>query len=108
MGSISFAVPAAALAIALLAPMAEANHFSDYAWRYRPLVISVATPRSVDLEHQRKELSPFRAGMRERDLVVIEIIGNEVRTVLGQPTRATAQESCRTLEQSRLRTTEER
>ena len=55
----------------------------EYTRRFRPLLIFSPCDDGLELEKQRAELNSSIDGLRERDLVLIEIVGDRVDTVLG-------------------------
>ena len=57
----------------------------DYAWSHRPLVVFAASEDAHELAEQRKRLQGAEAALKDRDMVVIEVIGREAGTVDGQP-----------------------
>lgn len=56
----------------------------DYAWSHRPLVVFASAGDTPELERQRDLLRAARAGLIERDMVVIEVIGRERGRVDGK------------------------
>jgi len=57
-----------------------------YAWHYRPLVIFAPTGDRAALEEQRAKLYGNEKEMEERDMVWVEVIGDNVRYVLSPQT----------------------
>ncbi|MEM6463765.1 MAG: DUF4174 domain-containing protein [Pseudomonadota bacterium] len=64
-----------------------ANQIDDWAWKYRPLIIVAPDDANEDLADQRDILSRLEPQLRDRDMVVIEVIGKRVVTVLGPDTK---------------------
>ncbi|SFI03388.1 DUF4174 domain-containing protein [Methylobacterium brachiatum] len=65
---------------------AMAGPLDTYRWRSRVLVLSAPDPADADLRAQRAALGPMRGGVAERDLVVVEAIGDtpEARALRAQ------------------------
>ena len=67
------------LGLAMLAPGAHAgaeNPLDAYRWRARVLVLSAPEAGDVRLKAQRAALASARRGAAERDLVVLEAVGD--------------------------------
>jgi len=71
--------------LAGLAVGANAADFGDIAWSYRPLLIYARDAQDPRLAEQHRQLDGQEAGLLDRDMVVIEVIGDEVRSVFGPP-----------------------
>ena len=67
-----------------IALQAKAQPLKRYNWTNRPLLIFAARETSSFLAHQRRIIDASIAGFRDRDMVVIEIVGNSIRSRLGQ------------------------
>jgi hypothetical protein len=89
-GPRSFAAAAAATLLLPVPDVAEAASLRAYLWKNRPLLIFAPAPISDHLERQRSIVAANRNGMLERDMVVIEIVGGRVRTILGASTSMSA------------------
>ncbi|MHC2104698.1 DUF4174 domain-containing protein [Methylobacterium sp. CM6246] len=61
---------------ALTAGAATAGPLDAYRWRSRVLVLSAPDPDDAALRAQRAALGPMRGGAAERDLVVLEAVGD--------------------------------
>ena len=63
-----------------------AGPLDAYRWRSRVLVLSAPDPADADLRAQRAALGPMRGGVAERDLVVVEAVGDtpEARALRAQ------------------------
>ena len=61
---------------ALTAGAATAGPLDAYRWRSRVLVLSAPDSDDPDLRAQRAALGPMRGGAAERDLVVLEAVGD--------------------------------
>ena len=61
---------------ALTAGATMAGPLDAYRWRSRVLVLSAPDPDDPDLRAQRAALGPMRGGAAERDLVVLEAVGD--------------------------------
>jgi len=61
---------------ALTAGAATAGPLDAYRWRSRVLVLSAPDAADADLRAQRVALASLRSGAAERDLVVLEAIGD--------------------------------
>jgi hypothetical protein len=78
-------------ALAALATAAAAGtSLEALRWRSRVLVVSAPTAGDAGLKAQRAALGPVRGGLAERDLVVLEAVGDTpdalaLRTELGLP-----------------------
>ncbi|MCJ2056482.1 DUF4174 domain-containing protein [Methylobacterium sp. J-048] len=75
---------------ALTAGAAMAGSLDAYRWRSRVLVLSAPDSADPDLRAQRAALGPMRGAAAERDLVVLEAIGDgaearRLRTHLSLP-----------------------
>lgn len=62
----------------------------DYRWRFRPVLMSAPSDRDGLLLQQREAFSTALDGLRERDIVLIEIVGEDVATVIGPDCPAAA------------------
>ena len=71
---------------ALAAGAAMAGPLDAYRWRSRVLVLSAPDAADADLRAQRAALDPMRGGVTERDLVVLEAVGDtaEARALRAQ------------------------
>jgi hypothetical protein len=56
----------------------SANPLSTYQWKQRPLLVFTATENDERLTRLRKALSERRCDVAERDMVVIEVPGEEL------------------------------
>ncbi|MFW6335969.1 MAG: DUF4174 domain-containing protein [Phycisphaeraceae bacterium] len=57
----------------------------DYAWSHRPLVVFAPTGDAPELVEQRNRLRDEQTGLKDRDMVVIEVIGREAGSVDDKP-----------------------
>ena len=64
----------------------------EYAWRFRPLLIFAPSDDAPDLLWQRAALGASSDGMLERDIAVIEIVGDQIETLAGPECRNAAAE----------------
>ena len=71
----------AAIAMTLATP--PANAMSGYRWKYRPVVVLAGAGGDAALAEQRRMFAANRAGLAERDIVVVWVTGNNVRAELG-------------------------
>lgn len=71
----------AGIAPMLVAP--DASALSNYRWTYRPVVVIAGTGGEAALAEQRRLFAANRSGLAERQIVVIWVTGNEVRSELG-------------------------
>lgn len=55
----------------------SANPLSAYHWKQRPLLVFAATENDDRLESLRRALSERRCDLAERDMIVIEVLGEE-------------------------------
>lgn len=82
--SVAFAAPALTVTSADAAPLRQ------FMWKYRPLVVFAPTSSNQELIRQRTIVSGNVTGLRERNIVVVEVIGSSVRSRLGPLSSATA------------------
>ncbi len=68
---------------ALLAGPFTAGAMSTYTWKKRPLVVIAPDEQSADLASQRAIVTAARGGFAERDMVVVYIVGENVKADLG-------------------------
>ena len=68
----------------------EAQPLARYSWKNRLLVIFSPNATVPALARQRRIVNASRAGFRERDMVVIEVVGDTVRSRLGPAPGASA------------------
>lgn len=59
-------------------------------WQNRPLLIFAANAGDPELARQRAIVARHRTGLQERDMVVFEIVGDQVRAVIGAAPAASA------------------
>ncbi len=71
---------ATAIAVVLAAPPAKA--MSGYRWKYRPVVVLAGADDGAAHAEQRRVFAANHAGLAERDIVVIWVIGDKVRAEL--------------------------
>ena len=57
---------------------ASPGSISSMKWEKRVLVVSAADPSDAMLDAQRRILAEWKAGAGERDLVVVELLGDKV------------------------------
>ncbi len=72
----------AALAVTIMA-VKHAGALDQYAWTHRPLIVYAPASDAPELLEQRSMLSTVRDDIRERDIVLIEVIGHLAQTVVG-------------------------
>jgi hypothetical protein len=89
-GGYSFCALMLAAGSFLLASHAEA--MTRYLWEKRPLIIFAPTGDTAVLQRQRALLGAALPQMRKRDMVVIYVIGNDVRAILGDVPDLTSQQ----------------
>ena len=70
-------------AIAMSFTMASADAMSAYHWKNRPVVVFAGQGGESSLAEQRRIFAASRAGLAERDVVVVWVTGNSVRADLG-------------------------
>ena len=76
---------------AATAPLAaSAQPLKSVRWKNRPLLIFAPSPNHPTLAKQRAVVRQIRAGLVERDMIVVEIVGNSLRTVVGRSPSASA------------------
>lgn len=62
---------------------ANADAWEDYAWKSRVLVVYAPSDEVPEMAAQRMLLSGDTDAMLERDLVLIEVVGDDIKAVLG-------------------------
>jgi hypothetical protein len=62
----------------------------EYRWLFRPVVVSVPSDRDAPLARQREAFTASFEGLGERHIVLIEIVGEGVTTVIGPECKWTA------------------
>jgi len=62
---------------------ANADVWEDYAWKSRVLIVYAPDDDAPELAGQRTLLSGDTDAMRERDLVLIEVVGDAIKAVPG-------------------------
>jgi len=70
--------------IALGAPISADAGMGKYRWKNRPLVVFAASSDDTRYRQQMGIVSRGRAGLRDRDMVVIRVVGDRVSTLLGR------------------------
>ena len=73
----------AGLAATAAAFPAKAASWTDLAWDHRPIVVSAPSASSPDMKRQRAAWAGRSQALLERDIVLIEIIGSETKTIVG-------------------------
>ncbi|MEM6332103.1 MAG: DUF4174 domain-containing protein [Planctomycetota bacterium] len=68
-------------------PTAPAWSMQDYAWSHRPVLIFALDPADPALAQQRQTLTALAPGLTERDIVIIQAVGQTV-TAADQPVPA--------------------
>lgn len=77
-------------AIAISFMTASADAMSLYRWKNRPVVILAGPGGEASLAEQRRIFAASRAGLAERDIVVVWVTGNNVRADFGPSPGMTA------------------
>ena len=67
-------------ASAPLLALARATNLSDYAWKYRPLIVVAPVADDPRLRKQTLTYSAVKAEMLDRNIALIEIVGSQVYT----------------------------
>lgn len=70
---------------ALVASHLPAEAINAYRWKKRPLVVFADDEKSDKLVKQRRIVEANANDLRERDLVVVYVIGDDVTAALGPP-----------------------
>ncbi len=83
----SIIVMAAACLALISRPLSAA---SGYDWKYRPLLVFAGGDDSAALAQQRRTVEQSRAGLKERDIVVVWIVGNSAAAELGPGIQSSA------------------
>lgn len=84
-------VAALATGLVLGTPLsADAPPLRAYAWKYRPLLVFAPSARHAALKQQRVIIATHASGFKDRDVVVIEIVADQVRSTFGPKPRASA------------------
>ena len=84
--------------ITLLAPVfvlaqlqaTGADSLGAYLWKNRPFLIFAPAASSKNLVRQRASVAANRGHFQERDIVIVEIIGDRVSTSLGSKAKVSA------------------
>lgn len=63
--------------------VADADPLGPYAWENRPLFVYAPSSDSAGLVAQRNVLEPYLQAMRDRDMVWVEVVGDDVTARLG-------------------------
>lgn len=63
---------------------------SGYKWKYRPLVVFAESGTNAALAEQRRLVATRRAGLAERDVVVIWVVGDSISAEFGPGPRQSA------------------
>lgn len=62
----------------------EAAHALDaYAWKYRPLVVIAPNAGDTQLSAQKAMLDAATSGLAERDVAIVEVVGDSVSVRFG-------------------------
>ena len=77
-------------ALALGAGTKSAFSLERFRWKMRPLVVFAPSEASASFLAQRATVNGNRAGFTERDVVVVYVVGDRVRTELGSGTETSA------------------
>ncbi|MEQ8822916.1 MAG: DUF4174 domain-containing protein [Filomicrobium sp.] len=72
-----------AAAVALMLTATQAQAMSGYKWKNRPVVVFAGPGGEAQLAEQRRLFSGKQAGLKERDIVVIWVDHDSVRTQFG-------------------------
>lgn len=67
-----------------------ASALTGYTWKYRPVLVFAERDASPSLAEQRRLFSASRAGLTERNIVIVWVVGNRVTTDLGPAARHSA------------------
>lgn len=70
-------------ALAIMMSVGPLSAMSNYKWKHRPLLIFAESETNQALSEQRRIVATSRAGLAERDVVVIWVIGNKASSELG-------------------------
>ena len=84
-----FPLSATALII-LVGSVTAGSAMSEYRWKNRPLVVFAPSDSSPLLAEQRRIVANNRAGLGERDMVVIWVVGDSTSADLGSRPAAKA------------------
>jgi len=55
----------------------------QFQWRFRPVMVFAPSDEDGRLSRQRQTFAASGEGLRERDIVLIEVVGNQVATAFG-------------------------
>lgn len=55
----------------------------SYQWRFRPVMVFAPSAEDERLSRQRQAFARLHQDLRERDIVLIEVVGNQVATIHG-------------------------
>lgn len=73
-----------------MSPPTSANAIDGFAWSHRPLVLYAPSADSPEMSRQRSLLLEVRDDLRKRDIVLIEVVGDEATIVVGPEARIEA------------------
>jgi hypothetical protein len=68
---------------AIVAISSDATAMSNYRWKYRPLLVFADSASSAALAQQRGIVAASRAGLADRNVVLVWVIGDVVSSELG-------------------------
>jgi hypothetical protein len=73
----------AAVSLAVLFCHSDASAMASYRWKFRPLLVFADSESKAALSRQRAIVAAGRAGVAERNVVVVWIVGSAVAAELG-------------------------
>lgn len=80
----------ALLVISTITMTASANPLSAYRWNARPLLVFAPEEADTHLQAMRRALAQRRCGLADRDMVIVEVLGQSSGGAGGQPIDARA------------------
>ena len=70
------------LTMSIAAGQADAAQ-DPYLWKYRPVVVFAPDASNVKLQRQKQIVSAHRGAVRERDIVIVYVVGGDVSHEFG-------------------------
>jgi hypothetical protein len=72
-----------AVLVLFTAQVTAASAMSGYLWKNRPVLVFAPSEADTRLAEQRRAFAARRAGLAERDVVIIWVVGDDVAADLG-------------------------
>lgn len=81
-----------ALAVSFIAAMVDptpSSALSSYKWNKRPLLVFATSEASTQFKQQQRIVAESRAGLADRDVAIVWVIGSNLSAELGQQPNVT-------------------